>query len=55
MYVCLFVCPRTPPKVLNVASPNLAWVLPQWVTGVIIRLFFNNCLGGGGGGGGGVC
>ena len=25
--VCLHVCPKTPPIVLNDASPDLAWVL----------------------------
>ena len=34
MHVC--VCPRTTLRVLNAAAPDLAWVLSQWVTGMIV-------------------
>ena len=27
MCVCMFGCPKTPPRVLNLSSPHLEWVL----------------------------
>ena len=47
MYVCLFVCPQTPSRVLYAASPNLVILGGSpggtwWVTGMVgfFPLFF---------------